>query len=109
MKKKLEVIAGCRVVGFHRWEGAAGRFEYLASRHRHEFVITCCKPVGGADREIEVNDLKEDVEQYLIDAYGWPCEFGGMSCEQIALELCEKFELSECRVLEDGLCGAVAR
>ncbi len=109
MQRKLEVMATCRLVGFHRWEGASGRYGYLGDRHRHEFVIACHKRVDGPDREVEVNDLKEDVEQHLIDAYGWPCEFGGMSCEQIALELCEKFDLSECRVLEDGLCGAIAR
>lgn len=105
---RLEVIAKCRAVGFHRWADAPDEFGYLRDRHRHEFTVECRADVSGPDREIEVNDLKQRVETYLHDRYGEPCEFGGMACEHIAAELLEAFGLSSCEVLEDGLNGAIA-
>lgn len=105
----MEVIATCRAVGFHAWGGAPDEFEYLRDVHRHEFVIECRVAVNDPNREVECNKLKQDVEAYLHDQFGDPCEFGGMSCEHIAQDLVLAFNLSACKVLEDGLNGAEVR
>lgn len=105
---RLTVIATARVVGFHRWPDATGEYAYLAERHRHEWVIRCELAVSHTAREVEVNDLKRQVEAYLLGRYGNPCEFDGMSCEDIATELAGAFGLSCCEVLEDGFNGAKA-
>lgn len=94
------------VEGFHRWDGAKGAMSYLASRHRHLFVIRGSFKVSHGDREIEINEMQNKIENYLHLKYGKPCEFKGMSCEHIATELIEKFSMESCQVLEDGYGGA---
>lgn len=94
------------IEGFHRWEDAKGSMSYLASRHRHLFVIRASFEVSHGDREIEINDMQNKIENYLHLKYGSPCEFKGMSCEHIAQELMEKFNMTMCKVLEDGYGGA---
>lgn len=103
----MEVVTVCRVVGFHRWESAPPRFQYLRDRHRHEFVIWAQKKVDHNDRDVEINQLRESIEGWLHKDYGNPCEFGGMSCEDIAELAAKGFGLSKCMVLEDGLAGAI--
>lgn len=94
------------VEGFHRWDGAKGAMSYLASRHRHLFVICGSFKVSHGDREIEINEMQNKIENYLHLKYGKPCEFKGMSCEHIATELKEKFSMESCQVLEDGYGGS---
>lgn len=101
------VIVTCRVVGFHNWESAPGCYRYLQDRHRHEFVIYAIREVTHNDREVEINQFKQEIEWHLHRKYGDPCEFGGMSCEDIAEGLSKRFTLSKCVVLEDGLAGAI--
>lgn len=103
----LYVVAQCHVTGFHFWKYAPKEYGYLASRHRHNWLINAKKSVSDDDREIEVNDLQERIEKWLYATYGNPCEFDGMSCEQIAKRLLDEFELSSCEVLEDGYNGAI--
>ena len=97
------------IEGFHCWEGAKGEVNYLASRHRHIFVIRCAFLVTHEDRQIEINTQQNEIEAYLTMAFGSPCEFKGMSCEMIAAELMSIFakdNIVECQVLEDGYGGA---
>lgn len=103
----MEVYVTCRVIGFHCWSNAPVQFDYLKPLHRHEFVIYAKKKVNHNDRDIEINQLKQDIEFWLHEQFGNPCEFGSRSCENIASLLATVFGLSECTVLEDGLCGAV--
>lgn len=103
----MSIIVTCRVVGFHKWANAPKQFEYLRPRHRHEFVIQAEKKVCHNNRDVEINHLKWLIEEYLHTYYSNPCEFGGMSCEDIAEDLGKEFYLSKCMVLEDGLCGAI--
>ena len=104
---KISVIATCRVAGFHNWDKAPTQHAYLKDRHRHEFVVYAVRDVSHRDRETEINQFKQDIETWLVENYGSPCEFGGMSCESIAEMISNQFGLSKCVVLEDGLCGAV--
>lgn len=102
-----EVVASVDIPGYHMWRSAPQEFSYLASRHRHTWVIRAHKSVSDPDREIECNKLADDIHRHLVETYGFPCEFGGMSCESIGDELMSKFGLSMCEVLEDGRNGAV--
>lgn len=93
--------------GFHRWEGATGTREYLASRHRHRFNVSVSISVHHDDREVEFHDLLDLVRGW------WPGpELGGKSCEDIArtyvLNLADRFPRREysCSVWEDGEVGA---
>ena len=70
--------------------------------------------------------LKHQINRYLIGKYwgGWDekhwegieqegragtglCEFGAMSCEMLARELIEEFDLCQCEVNEDNENGAI--
>lgn len=103
---KIEVNTYNTIEGFHCWPDATGGFEYLSKRHRHIFVIRGSFPVSHGNREIEINHQQNMIEGFLVAKYGRPCEFGSLSCEQIAKELMIKFEMSSCQVLEDGYGGA---
>lgn len=103
----ISVITKCSVIGFHNWNNAPIKYEYLKHKHRHEFVIWAEKEVSHNDRDIEINQLREDIERWIYEEYGNPCQFKGMSCEDIAETLSKQFRLKKCTVLEDGLCGAI--
>lgn len=94
------------VVGFHRYPTAPQFCLYLAARHRHVFVVRCSFEVIHNNRQVEINDRQNEIESYLCSKYGRPCEFGDMSCEDIAQELIEYFGASKVQVLEDGYGGA---
>lgn len=94
------------VVGFHRYPTAPQFCLYLAARHRHVFVIRCSFAVEHNNRQVEINERQNNIEAYLCGKYGKPCEFGDMSCEDIAEELLEHFGASVVQVLEDDYGGA---
>lgn len=84
--------------------------EFLKSPHRHIFYITAKKEVTHLDRDIEIIQLKRVINSYLKKMYAKPNEsvlyFGSKSCEMIAMELLNQFDLCYCSVLEDGENGA---
>lgn len=94
------------VVGFHRYPTAPQFCLYLAARHRHVFVVRCSFAVEHNNRQVEINERQNEIEAYLCAKYGRPCEFGDMSCEDIAEELIGRFGASGVQVLEDGYGGA---
>jgi len=97
------------VEGFHEWSKAPKKVLFLRNQHRHIFDITCQFEVTDEDREIELIMQQWEIEKYLYNKYGNPCQFGGMSCEMIAKELLEKFDAHLVQVLEDGAGGAIVR
>ncbi|MDE7245535.1 MAG: hypothetical protein K2O18_16400 [Oscillospiraceae bacterium] len=112
---KRYVICAIDVEGFHRWPGAPDNLDYLRDRHRHIFQIRMEFEVSHGDREIEINERQSQVKRFLLAKYAsadfyqgaeGACEFGAMSCEQIAEELLDKFGAASCKVLEDGYGGA---
>lgn len=104
---KREVITYNTIEGFHCWPDADNGCAYLRERHRHIFVIRCYFGVSHNGREIEINTKQGKIDSLLKCAYGSPCEFESLSCEDIAEWLlgsmpdCDKVE-----VLEDGYGGA---
>ena len=106
-----EIVVKLQVEGLHRWSGCNIReVIYLINQHRHVFYIKCKKAVSHDDRDIEIICFKRSIQKYLTDTYakdGAVCDFGDMSCEMIAKELMQKFNLTYCSVLEDNENGAV--
>lgn len=95
------------IIGFHCWENATGVYSYLRNRHRHNFVVKCLAEVEDSDREIEFNEFALQIETAIKARFGYPCEFGSMSCENIAEWLLEKFDrLTTVTVQEDNYGGA---
>lgn len=106
---KRKIIVKLEVEGIHQWaECPIKAVEFLRNPHRHIFHITCKKEVIGNDRDIEIIMFKRSILSYLHAMHGQGdiVNFGNMSCEAIAEELCYKFNLSSCKVLEDNENGA---
>lgn len=114
---KTEVWVTLQVEGTHSWPKCP--FEevaFLRDTHRHIFHIKAYKEVTHTDRDVEFIMLKREILDYLHFEYT-QCHdgaetrtvhtFGPKSCEMIATELIEEFELSRCSVSEDLENGAI--
>lgn len=110
----LTIYISFQIVGFHRWPDAAKKCPeqaHLAHRHRHVFFFELEKEVTETDRQIEILQYKSQIEKYLRGEFASKedplvCEFGNMSCEMLAVELCNQFKLSTCLVKEDNENGS---
>ena len=122
LKYNSVVFCTVQVEGTHNWPTCPfDEVDYLRVPHRHVFHIKAYKPVTHSDRDVEFIMLKHLIRDYLVNQYGvyarhdevtskgyyTHCEFGAMSCEMIAEELIEKFDLSKCEVNEDNENGAI--
>lgn len=106
---QIQVVVTLRVEGFHGWPEAHDAVDFLRHRHRHIFHIKAWKNVTHADRDVEIILLKRELDRHLSFNYGTPCEFGRMSCEEIATVLLRVHKLAACEVLEDGENGALIK
>ena len=121
MSIKSSIIIRFQLEGFHNFPKAIELFpevSFLSERHRHIFHFECKKQVFHDDRDVEFIIFKRKVQSYMIEKFGsskyemnhplfaYHCEFGPMSCEMIARDLLEKFELESVSVFEDGENGA---
>ena len=109
---KIEVFCTLQVEGTHSWPGCPyEEVAYLRDEHRHMFHIKAYKSVIHSDRDVEFIMLKHEIQIYLHTMYYWAKNkihrFGAKSCEMIAQELIDNFELSRCEVSEDGENGAI--
>lgn len=111
--RRTNIIVSLEQEGVHCWpECPIEEVDFLKNPHRHVFKIVCKKEVSHNDRDIEIIQLKRKIRYYLLSDYGVGhngaegCDFGRMSCEQIANELMSNFALNYCSVLEDGENGA---
>ena len=110
---RTNIIVTLQVEGIHSWpECPIREVEFLKHPHRHIFHVECKKEVTHDDREIEIIQLKRRIRFYLLEQLGVGykgaegCNFGRMSCEEIAKDLLKEFELNYCKVLEDNENGA---
>ena len=105
------VVCRTQVEGFHAWSDAPEKYSFLRHRHHHIFHIEARFPVVHNNRDIEFIVKANEIKQYLEAKYSSagfaPCEFGSMSCEDIAEEIINVFHASACEVNEDGYGGAV--
>lgn len=86
---KNTVIIRFDIEGFHFYEGAPTEVSFLEHWHRHTFTIKAGYTVTDLNREREIFICRDEIKEYLTEAYGSPCQFGGMSCEMIAAEILE--------------------
>lgn len=105
------IVVKFQVEGTHCWpECPIDEVKFLRDPHRHMFHIQATKKVGHNDRDVEIIKLKREMQQFLLSCYGdevGTCDFGRMSCEDIAELLIEDFKLHSCQVLEDNENGAI--
>lgn len=104
-----KVIIQLEVEGFHNYENAPSEVKFLSYPHRHTFVIKCEYEVLDLNREKEIFIQRELIKDQLIEWYGYPCQFNGMSCEMIAEELLtDAIEdgMVACEVWEESTGGA---
>jgi len=103
------VIINIDIVGFHLYKNAPEKVSFLKNKHRHIFNIKAGFKVTNLDREKEIFIEGEEIENYLYESFGNPCQFEEMSCEMIASEILEFSKDNDCiwvEVLEDGKGGA---
>lgn len=112
---KTNIIVKLQIDGTHQWSGVKKDHNlfsvfFLANPHRHMFHIVAKKEVSHGDRDIEIINLKRNIQDYLHNHYYntelRTHEFKEMSCEMIASVLAKVFGLCYCEVLEDGENGA---
>lgn len=106
IKTKTGVGVTFSVEGFHNFPVAEQMFgqevSFLQHRHRHMFQFDCKRRVFHDDRDVEFILMKREIQQHVFDTWGYPAEFGAMSCEMIARDLLGVFGLYYCKVSEDG-------
>lgn len=102
-----EVWCTLQFEGIHCWpECPFEEVAYLRSPHRHMFHIKAWKEVFHDDRDVEFIMLKHVMLAYLDGRFP-NRNMGRTSCEMLARELIEKFDLKACEVSEDGENGAI--
>jgi len=106
MPNEIMVIIKFRFEGVHRWpECNINEVSYLRCYHRHIFHVKAGKEVSTTGREVEIIKLKREVAAFAQAEYARTHK----SCEMMAQELLEMFNLKTVEVLEDGENGAVVR
>lgn len=89
----------------HSWPGCPfDEVAFLRVPHRHLFKVKATKAVDHADRDIEFITLKRRIQTYVSV---FQPDAGSRSCEQMATEILEAFNLASCDVSEDGENGAI--
>ena len=108
-----EVICINRFSGIHAWSGCPNGFlhDYLASPHRHEFMVETRFRVTDDDRQIEFLEMQDRIAEYVAIAFPLHAgtsvfDFGGLSCEMLARRIADYFHALSCEVREDGFGGA---
>ena len=107
---KTTIFVTFQIEGTHQWaECPFPDVDFLTDIHRHIFHFRCEKEVFHDDRDVEFIRFKREVMEYLRTKYydGECLKFVKMSCEMIAKELLEKFDLTKCEVSEDNENGAI--
>ena len=102
---KTQIIVTLQIEGIHKWQNCPlEEVSFLRNEHRHIFHIEARKEVTHNDRDIEIILLKRKMQEY----YGTlPFNFGNQSCEMIAEDLMNAFDLCYCKVMEDNENGAL--
>ena len=111
MEAAKVIIVKLAVEGVHKWaECPILEVNYLKNEHRHMFHITCKKSVSHNERQVEIIQLKHQLNKFLNDTFFKKeigcLDFQNMSCETIAETLLKAFQLNYVEVLEDNENGA---
>ena len=113
---KTFVRVSLSVEGIHAWPGVVNdpilnkEVGFLQFPHRHMFFFKAMKSVSHNDRDVEIIRLKRNITAYLVVTYlndDLVLDFGNKSCEMLAHEILEQFDMDSVEVLEDNENGAV--
>lgn len=109
---KQEVFCTLQIEGIHAWyQCPIEEVDFLKVEHRHIFYIKAYHKVEHSDRDIEFIQLKHNIQEYLRNTYWNDSKrihyLGAKSCEMLAIELIEKFNLTRCEVSEDNENGSI--
>lgn len=113
IKTQTKIVVRFTVEAIHNWPDAA-KFEptmaFLAFPHRHIFHFEAKKSVAHDDRDVEIIVFKRELMDYFnrnyFDLSLNLCNFGSKSCEMLANDLVEAYDLDEASCLEDNENGA---
>lgn len=110
---KTLIVVTLQIEGLHNWPEAKRmipEMAFLSDLHRHIFFITAKKNVEHNEREIEIIQFKRELIDYFKRNYFKHDinihNFGARSCETLAQDLMEAYDLDYCQVLEDNENGA---
>lgn len=104
---QTEVWCTLQFEATHNWPGCPyDEVDYLKVPHRHIFHVKAYHIVEHNDRDVEFIMMKHRIQEYLSKKYRGG-KFGAKSCEMLATELCEVFNLTRCEVSEDLENGAI--
>lgn len=107
----MQIISTFTFIGFHSWPNADSvRRPDLKTTHRHLFYVRLEQRVYHNDRQIEFQQLANDVRMWLFNEYPI-LDVGGLdlnnaSCEIIAERIGVRFLLDAVEVWEDKENGA---
>ncbi len=107
---KTTIVIKLQYEALHNWPGVVEampdkkHIHFLQYPHRHLFFITIEKEVTHNDRDIEIIDFKQKVQDYLHQTFNGNLQ--NRSCEMLAEHLLEKFKCLSVEVLEDNENGA---
>ena len=112
--KYESVFCTLQIEGIHNWpECPFEEVAYLRDPHRHIFHIKAYRAVEHSDRDVEFIMLKSAISKYIKNKYydhkQSLCQFGAKSCEMLATELIDAFDLTQCEVSEDGENGSLVQ
>lgn len=112
MEFNEQVFCSLVVEGTHCWPNCdIEEVSYLRNSHRHLFYIKAFKQVFHSDRDVEFIEFQHDIKSYLHNKYFNDHlrlhEFGALSCEMLAKELIQQFDLVRCEVNEDNENGSI--
>ena len=103
--------------GIHCWPDAPQEVYFLRTSHRHIFTVIARKEVFHNDRDVEFIMMGRAIKSHIIAKYPaqvapaicGALELGHTSCEMIAEDLIETFDLCECAVYEDMENGGILK
>ena len=86
---KRSIIVTCKVAGFHKWPTPLASVAHLGDRHRHLFSFRVEFDVAHDERDVEFQlaqaAVRNAISLFPVGDLGF--EFGGRSCETIAVEV----------------------
>lgn len=111
-KYKQEVFATIQFEGVHAWYNCPiSEVDFLKVDHRHVFHIKAYHIVEHSDRDVEFIQFKHEIQDYIRNKYYDDTKrihyLGAKSCEMLAIELIERFNLTKCEVNEDNENGSI--
>ena len=106
---KTTTIINFDIPGIHYDKAAPEEVAFLRNEHRHLFTIKAGFEVSPKFKKQDPITLQVRIYEQLRAWHGFPCNFVGRNCTEIASNILNNFEekgMIWCEVLEDNKNGA---